>query len=65
MTWPPGSHGSTCGGNPVAIAAALATIDLLENELLANTAQVGACSSGCSRASWRACRRWPRCAGWA
>jgi 4-aminobutyrate aminotransferase len=41
MTWPPGSHGSTCGGNPVAIAAALATIDLLESELLANTKTVG------------------------
>jgi 4-aminobutyrate aminotransferase len=42
MTWPPGSHGSTCGGNPVAIAAALATIDLLEASLLANTVAVGA-----------------------
>ncbi|HEY0706271.1 MAG TPA: aminotransferase class III-fold pyridoxal phosphate-dependent enzyme [Polyangia bacterium] len=42
MTWPPGSHGSTCGGNPVAIAAALATISLLEGELLANTVSVGA-----------------------
>jgi 4-aminobutyrate aminotransferase len=42
MTWPPGSHGSTCGGNPVAIAAALATIDLLEGGLLANTVAVGA-----------------------
>ena len=42
MTWPSGSHGSTCGGNPVCIAAALATIELLENELLANTRKVGA-----------------------
>jgi 4-aminobutyrate aminotransferase len=42
MTWPPGSHGSTCGGNPVAIAGALATIRLLENELLANTVRMGA-----------------------
>jgi 4-aminobutyrate aminotransferase len=42
MTWPAGSHGSTCGGNPVCIAAALATIELLENELFANTRQVGA-----------------------
>jgi 4-aminobutyrate aminotransferase len=42
MTWPSGSHGSTCGGNPVCIAAALATIDLLEESLLANTAAVGA-----------------------
>ena len=30
MTWPAGSHGSTIAGNPVAIAAGLATIDLLE-----------------------------------
>ncbi len=41
MTWPPGSHGSTCGGNPVAIAASLATIHLLESELLANTVRMG------------------------
>lgn len=42
MTWPPGSHASTFGGNPVAVAAALATIGLLEEELLANAASVGA-----------------------
>jgi 4-aminobutyrate aminotransferase len=42
MTWPAGAHGSTCGGNPVAIAAALATLRLLETELLANTTRVGA-----------------------
>jgi 4-aminobutyrate aminotransferase len=42
MTWPPGSHGSTCGGNPVAIAAALVTMRLLESELLANTVRMGA-----------------------
>jgi 4-aminobutyrate aminotransferase len=42
MSWPPGSHGSTCGGNPVAIAAALATLRLLETELLANSTEVGA-----------------------
>jgi 4-aminobutyrate aminotransferase len=41
MTWPSGSHGSTCGGNPVCIAAALATIELLESELLANSETVG------------------------
>jgi 4-aminobutyrate aminotransferase len=41
MTWPPGSHGSTIAGNPVAIAAGLATIDLLERELIANAARVG------------------------
>jgi 4-aminobutyrate aminotransferase len=42
MTWPAGSHGSTCGGNPVAIAAALATIELLETELAENATRVGA-----------------------
>ncbi len=42
MTWPSGSHGSTCGGNPVCIAAALATIDLLETNLVDNAAAVGA-----------------------
>jgi 4-aminobutyrate aminotransferase len=41
MTWPSGSHGSTCGGNPVCIAAALATIELLESELLTNSESVG------------------------
>jgi 4-aminobutyrate aminotransferase len=42
MDWPPGSHGNTFGGNPVSCAAALATIDLLEKELLENTRKVGA-----------------------
>ncbi len=35
-TWGPGTHGSTYGGNPVACAAALATIELLENGLVEN-----------------------------
>jgi len=42
MTWPAGSHGSTIAGNPVAIAAGLATLDLLEQDLVANSARVGA-----------------------
>jgi 4-aminobutyrate aminotransferase len=42
MTWPAGSHGSTIAGNPVAIAAGLATIELLEESLVANAARVGA-----------------------
>jgi len=42
MTWKPGAHASTFGGNPVAVAAALATIELLEQELVANAARVGA-----------------------
>jgi 4-aminobutyrate aminotransferase len=41
MTWPAGSHGSTIAGNPVAIAAGMATIDLLERELVANSARLG------------------------
>src|SRR6201987_24613 len=41
MDWVPGSHASTFGGNPVCIAAALATIDILEREGIANAAKVG------------------------
>ena len=41
MTWPPGAHASTFGGNPVACVAALETIQLLQEELMANAAQVG------------------------
>ena len=36
MTWGPGAHGSTFGGNPVSLAAVLETIRLLENGLIAN-----------------------------
>jgi len=42
MTWPPGAHASTFGGNPISCAAALATIALLEERLTANAANVGA-----------------------
>jgi 4-aminobutyrate aminotransferase len=41
MSWPPGAHASTFGGNPVSCAAALATIKLLRTELMANAADVG------------------------
>ena len=41
MDWAPGSHASTFGGNPVSIAAALATINILEREGIANAARVG------------------------
>lgn len=41
MNWKPGAHASTFGGNPVAIAAALKTIELLEGGLVANAAAVG------------------------
>ena len=42
MTWPPGAHASTFGGNPVCCAAALATIALLEEGLMKNAARMGA-----------------------
>lgn len=42
MDWKPGAHASTFGGNPVAVAAALKTIELLERELIANSADIGA-----------------------
>ncbi len=42
MNWVPGSHASTFGGNPVSIAAALATMDILEREGIANAGKVGA-----------------------
>ncbi len=42
MKWPPGAHASTFGGNPVAIAASLATIELLEDHLVENAAKMGA-----------------------
>jgi 4-aminobutyrate aminotransferase len=42
MSWPPGAHGSTFGGNPVSCAAALATLDVLEEEgLMENATLVG------------------------
>jgi len=41
MDWGPGAHASTFGGNPVAVAAALTTVELLENELIANAGRIG------------------------
>ncbi|HVA01463.1 MAG TPA: acetyl ornithine aminotransferase family protein [Terriglobia bacterium] len=41
MDWPPGAHASTFGGNPVACAAALETIRLLEEKYIANAARMG------------------------
>ena len=41
MNWPPGSHASTFGGNPVSCAAALETIALLEEGLMQNAAERG------------------------
>jgi 4-aminobutyrate aminotransferase len=42
MSWPPGAHASTFGGNPVSCAAANTTIALLKQGLVANAAAVGA-----------------------
>jgi 4-aminobutyrate aminotransferase len=42
MDWKKGAHASTFGGNPVAIAAALKTIELLQRELVTNSEKVGA-----------------------
>jgi 4-aminobutyrate aminotransferase len=41
MTWGPGAHGSTFGGNPVSCAAALATLELVEREFMANAQIMG------------------------
>ena len=41
MKWGPGAHGSTFGGNPVCCAAALATLDLVEGEFMANARSMG------------------------
>jgi 4-aminobutyrate aminotransferase len=42
MDWVPGSHASTYGGNPICLAAAMATMDIIEREALENAATVGA-----------------------
>jgi 4-aminobutyrate aminotransferase len=41
MQWKPGAHGTTYGGNPVCVASALATMDLIEGGLMANAEKVG------------------------
>ena len=41
VKWPRGSHGNTYGGNPIACAAALATLDLVGSEYMQNAAEVG------------------------
>jgi 4-aminobutyrate aminotransferase len=42
LEWPPGTHASTFGGNPVACAAALVTLRLLRDGLMRNAETVGA-----------------------
>lgn len=41
MSWPPGAHGSTFAGNPISCAAALATLELVENGMMQNAAEQG------------------------
>jgi 4-aminobutyrate aminotransferase len=41
MQWPPGAHASTFGGNPVSVAASLATLELLEGGLVDRAARLG------------------------
>jgi 4-aminobutyrate aminotransferase len=41
MKWPPGAHGSTFGGNPVCCAAALATLDVVQRDLLPAVPRLG------------------------
>jgi 4-aminobutyrate aminotransferase len=41
MNWKPGAHGTTFGGNPVCLASAIATLDLLEGGLVANAKKIG------------------------
>ena len=53
MNWPPGAHASTFGGNPVSIAAALTTIELLEESLLDNASAMGSYMLG-------RMREWPQ-----
>ena len=50
MTWEPGAHASTFGGNPVCLAAALETVRLLEEKYVANSAKVGAFHEAASSA---------------
>lgn len=41
MSWPPGAHGSTFGGNPISCAAALATLKLIESGYMQNAVEQG------------------------
>jgi 4-aminobutyrate aminotransferase len=49
MNWGPGAHASTFGGNPVAVAAALATLDLVEEGLMENARRMGELLMGRTR----------------
>ncbi len=41
VSWPKGSHGNTFGGNPLACAAAIETLSLIEDEYMHNASVVG------------------------
>jgi 4-aminobutyrate aminotransferase len=56
MDWKPGAHASTFGGNPVCVAAALATMDLLEAQYIENARRVGGFLQG-SMSDWPARHR--------
>ena len=65
MTWPPGAHASTFGGNPVACAAALVTIRLLEEGLIENAARTRRLPARAhARRGRRASPSWAMCAAW-
>ena len=49
MSWPPGTHASTFGGNPVSCAASIATLKLLRESLVRNSEVVGAHLAGRAR----------------
>ncbi len=49
MKWKPGAHASTFGGNPIACAAAHATLDLLEGGLVEQSATIGRYLTGLLR----------------
>jgi 4-aminobutyrate aminotransferase len=52
MNWPPGAHASTFGGNPICVAASLATIDLIEKQYMQNARRMGEFITG-KLADWR------------
>ncbi len=62
MTWQAGSHGNTYGGNPLACAAALATLDVLEEEGIENAAVQGDLHDGGAAGHGRAPCMHRRCA---
>jgi 4-aminobutyrate aminotransferase len=53
FTWPKGSHGNTYGGNPLACVAALATLELVEKEYMANALEMGKYIKGILQEMWQ------------